>query len=391
MCPWVGPHAASFGQQLWGAAQPCGVSLATGGIAPATLQYDRLTPVARVRGPRCFAGGPLLDCVPARLSPVASMIPGHVCHGPRCSLTGLGPVALEYRSCHWPGGSAGSPQCVPPWGCGLLCRVPPLLCCVACVCASLTPLAAVHRCARSMCCAVCAISGTAGCRSPMCSLGVLCCVCGVWGYLVPVCSPGAPPPPPSVLCFSFWVSSPPPRLIFCVVVFLFFCFLYWKKGRQEQRDPQARQAQARAVGAAVQLCCVARWSGGSGVRGMGLLVRASSGLVAWALLGCWAGRPGCLGKGVFGAWAVWLPVPVGSRGGGGCWRWLCRLCVCSGVCRMGLRVLLGMAVSASLGVWLVMAPGPVPGVLAGKWCGVRLVWVLHWGVGVRVGGGGWGA
>ena len=41
---------------------------------------------------------------------VASMAPGDVCHGPRCSLAGLGPVALEYRSCHWPGGSAGSPQ-----------------------------------------------------------------------------------------------------------------------------------------------------------------------------------------------------------------------------------------------------------------------------------------
>ena len=46
MCPWVGPHAPSFGRQLWGAAQPCGVSLTTRGIALACLRYDRLTLVA---------------------------------------------------------------------------------------------------------------------------------------------------------------------------------------------------------------------------------------------------------------------------------------------------------------------------------------------------------
>ena len=86
---------------LWaaalGAAQLYGVSLTTGGIAPASLLYDRLNPVARVRRPRCFAGDPPLGCVPARLSSVASMGPGDVCHDPRCSLAGLGPATLEYR------------------------------------------------------------------------------------------------------------------------------------------------------------------------------------------------------------------------------------------------------------------------------------------------------
>ena len=99
------------------ASQPYGVSPTTGGIAPASLRYDRLTPVARVVGPHCLAGGPVLGCVPARRSSVASMAAGDVCHGPRCSLAVLGPVAVEYRSCHWPGGSAGSPQCVGPSGC----------------------------------------------------------------------------------------------------------------------------------------------------------------------------------------------------------------------------------------------------------------------------------
>ena len=107
-----------------GAAQPCGVSLTTGGIAPVSLRYDRLTPVARVAGPPCLAGDPLLGCVPARLSPAVAMAPGDVCHGPRRSPAGLGRVALEYRSCYWPGGSAVSPQCVRLLGCGLLRPVP---------------------------------------------------------------------------------------------------------------------------------------------------------------------------------------------------------------------------------------------------------------------------
>ena len=46
MCAWVGSHVPSFGRQLLGAAQPCGVSLTTGGITPASLQYDHITPVA---------------------------------------------------------------------------------------------------------------------------------------------------------------------------------------------------------------------------------------------------------------------------------------------------------------------------------------------------------
>ena len=101
-----------------------GVSLTIGGIAPASLRYDGLTPVVRVAGPRCLAGHSLLVCVPARLSSVASIAPGDVCHGPRCSLAGPRPAALQHRSCHWPGGSAGSPQCVRPWGCRPWCPVP---------------------------------------------------------------------------------------------------------------------------------------------------------------------------------------------------------------------------------------------------------------------------
>ena len=34
MCPWVRPHAPSFGRQLWGAAQPFGVFSPQGVLLP---------------------------------------------------------------------------------------------------------------------------------------------------------------------------------------------------------------------------------------------------------------------------------------------------------------------------------------------------------------------
>ena len=116
MSPWVGSRAPSSARQLWGLPNRMEYLSPQGVFAPASLRYNRITPVARVAAPRCLAGDPLLGCVPAHLSLVASMALGDICPGPGCSLAGLGPVALEYRSCHWPGGSAGSPQCVRPSG-----------------------------------------------------------------------------------------------------------------------------------------------------------------------------------------------------------------------------------------------------------------------------------
>ena len=95
--------------------------------------------------------------------------------------------------------------------------------CVFCVCGVLGLLAPVHRCARSVCCFACAVSwaswllftgaparcvvlrvrcpGPPGSCSPVCPLGVLCCVCGVMGHLTPVhrCAR-------SVCCFACAVS-----------------------------------------------------------------------------------------------------------------------------------------------------------------------------------------
>ena len=197
------------------------------------------------------------------------MAPGDVCHGPRCSLAGLGPAALEYRSCHWPGGSAGSPQCVRPMGCWFFpVPRPPYVCAASwasrllftgvparcgvlrvrrpgppgscspvrplgvlcCVCGVLGLPAPVDRCARSVWCVACAASwasrllftgvparcvvlrvrrpGPPGSCSPVCPLGVVCCVCGVLGLPAPVhqCARSVC----CVACAASWAS----RLLF---------------------------------------------------------------------------------------------------------------------------------------------------------------------------------
>ena len=96
-------------------------------------------------------------------------------------------------------------RCPGPLGsCSPVCRLAAL----SCVCGALGHLAPVHRCARSVLCVVCALSWATwllftgvpaafvvlrvrcprplGSCSPVCWLGVLCCVCSVLGHLAPV-------------------------------------------------------------------------------------------------------------------------------------------------------------------------------------------------------------
>ena len=97
---------------------------------------------------------------------------------------------------------------------------------LCCVCGVVGHLAPVQQCARSVCCVACADSwatwllftgapvrcvvlrlqcpGRLGCCSPVCSLGVLCCVCGVLGHLAPAlrCARSAC----CVVCAASWAT-----------------------------------------------------------------------------------------------------------------------------------------------------------------------------------------
>ena len=209
------------------AAQPCGVSPTTRVLLLLVYGTTASPLWLELRGLSGWQATPL-DCVQAPLSPVASMAPGDVCHGLRCSLAGLGPVALRYRPCCWPGWSAGSPQCARPMGCWFIpvprrpyvctcvrcprplgsCSPVCLLGALCCVCGVLGHLAPVHQCAHSVCCVARSVSwatwllfigvparcvvlgvrcpGPLGSCSPVCSLAALCLVCGVLGHLTPV-------------------------------------------------------------------------------------------------------------------------------------------------------------------------------------------------------------
>ena len=138
------------------------------------------------------------------------------CPGPRGSCSPVCPLgALPVCAVSWATWLLFSG--VPAWCVALRVRCPgPLGSCspvcplgvLCCVCGVLGHLAPVHRCARSACGAVCAVSwatrllftgvpavcavwrvlcpGPAGSCSPVCPLGALLCVCGVLGHLAPV-------------------------------------------------------------------------------------------------------------------------------------------------------------------------------------------------------------
>ena len=88
----------------------------------------------------------------------------------------------------------------PPGSCSPVCPLG-VLCCV---CGVLGPPAPVHRCARSVWCVVLRVRrpGPPGSCSPVCPLGVLCCVCGVLGLPAPVhrCAR-------SVCCVAVWGAA----------------------------------------------------------------------------------------------------------------------------------------------------------------------------------------
>ena len=67
-------------------------------------------------------------------------------------------------------------SCSPVCSVGALC----------CVCGVLGHLAPVHWCSRSARCVACAVSWATWLLFTLCTLGVLCCVCGVLGHLAPV-------------------------------------------------------------------------------------------------------------------------------------------------------------------------------------------------------------
>ena len=225
MCLWVGPHAPSFGQQLWGLPRRVEYLSPQGGLLPLVYGTTASLFWLELRGRSAWQATPSwavyrLAC--HRLLPwlwvTFAMVPDAAWPGsdqwPWCTAPATGPVGRLGRpsvSDPWDVGSflfLGRPTCVrcpgPLGSCSPVCPYSAL----RCVCGVLGHLAPVHRCARSVGSFACAVSwatwllftgvpawfialrvrcpGPLGSCSPVRPFGVLYCVWGVMGHLAPV-------------------------------------------------------------------------------------------------------------------------------------------------------------------------------------------------------------
>ena len=249
ICPWVGPHAPSFGRQLSGLPSRVEYLSPQGVMLP--LVYGTTTSLfwLELRGLSAWQATPSwtvyrLACqrLLQWLRPTFAMVPDPAWLGSDQWPWGTAPAAgLVGRLCRpsapdpWDVGSflsLGRPRCarvcgvlghlapvhrcarlvrcfacavswstwllftgVPARCVVLLVRCPgPLGSCslvcprgvLLCVCGVLGHLAPVHRCARPLCCLCVRCPGPLGSCSPVCALGALLCVCGVLVHLAPV-------------------------------------------------------------------------------------------------------------------------------------------------------------------------------------------------------------
>ena len=246
MCPWVGPHAPSFGRQLLGLPSRVEYLSPQGVLLPLVYGTTASPLWLELRGHSAWQATPSwtvyrLAC--HRLLPwlrvTFAMVPDAAWPGsdqwPWSTAPATGPVGRLGRpsaSDPWGVGSflsLGRPTCVQCLGpLAPVHRCARAVCCVASAVSWATwllftgvlarcgvlrvrcagHLAPVHRCARWVCCVACTVSwatwllftgvparcvalrvrcpGRLGSCSRVCPLGVLCCVCGVLGHLAPV-------------------------------------------------------------------------------------------------------------------------------------------------------------------------------------------------------------
>ena len=225
MCPWVGPHAPSFGRELWGLSSRVEYLSPQGVLLPLVYETTASPLWLELRGHSAWQATPSWTVY--RLA----------CHRllPWLRVTfPLVPDAAWPCSDQWPWSTApatgsvgrlGRPSASDPWGVGSFLSLGrptcvqcprPLGSCspvcprgvLCCVCGVLGHLAPVHRCARWVCPVACAVSratwllftgapvrcvalrvrcpGPLASCSPVCPLGLLCFVCGFQGDLAPV-------------------------------------------------------------------------------------------------------------------------------------------------------------------------------------------------------------
>ena len=206
MCPSVGPHALSFGRQLWGLPSRVEYLSPQGVLLPLVYGTTASPLWLELRGFSASQATP------------SWTVYRRACHQllPWLRVTfATVPDAAWPGSDQWPWGTApaagpvgrlGWPSASDPWVVGSFLSLGRPSC--ARVCDVLGHLAPVHRFARSVCCVACAVSwatsllvtgvparcvalrvrcaGALGSRSSVCLRGLLCCVCGILGHFAPL-------------------------------------------------------------------------------------------------------------------------------------------------------------------------------------------------------------
>ena len=199
MCPWVGPHAPSFGRQLWGPPSRVEYLSPQGVLLPLVYGTTASPLWLELRGLSAWQATPCwtvyrLTC--QRLLPwlrvTFALVPDAAWPGSDQRPWGTPPTA-------GPVGRLDRPSAPDPWGVGSFLSLGRPTC--ARVCGVLGHLAPVHRCARLVRCYACAVSWAAGSCSPVCPLGVLFRLCGDLGHLASVHRCARP-----VCCFACAVS-----------------------------------------------------------------------------------------------------------------------------------------------------------------------------------------
>ena len=206
MCPRVGPHAPSFGRQLWGLPSCVEYLLPQGVLLPLVYGTTAASLWLELRGLSAWQATPSssvyrLAC--HRLLPwlrvTFAIFHDGAWLGSDKRPWGTAPAA-------GPVGRLGRPSASDPWGVVSVLSLRRPSC--ARVCGVLSHLAPVYRCARSVRCVARAVSWApwllftgvparcvvlrVGCPGPLgscslvCLLRALLCLCGVLGHLAPV-------------------------------------------------------------------------------------------------------------------------------------------------------------------------------------------------------------
>ena len=205
MCPWVGPHAPSFGQQLWGLPSSVEYLSPQGVLLPPVYGTTASTLWLELRDHSAWQATPSWTVYRLACHPLLPWLRGTFAMVPGAAWPGSDKWPWSTAPATGPVGRLGRPTCVPSPG--RLCPCSPVrpLGALRCVCGVLGHLAPVRRCAHSVRCFACAVSwatwllftdvpawfvvlrlrcpGPLGSCSPLRPLGVLCCLWGIPGHL----------------------------------------------------------------------------------------------------------------------------------------------------------------------------------------------------------------